>query len=85
MIDLDTWLDAVNPAEGANWELTVASGLTDGGLITGTGYYNDGPGGLSDGYRAFILDASGIPEPCNVFLLGLAGLLLRRRAAHWAA
>ncbi|HEX5447404.1 MAG TPA: hypothetical protein VFW87_26555, partial [Pirellulales bacterium] len=60
MIDLDAWLDAVNPTEGAKWTLSSVGGLTDTGLITGTGTYDDGPDGLSDGQRAFRLDASGL-------------------------
>jgi probable HAF family extracellular repeat protein len=83
MVDLDTWLDATNPAEGAKWTLGEVRGLTDSGLITGIGTYNDGPGGLSDGQRAFLLDASSLlPEPSGLSLLGLcAGLLLHRRVA----
>jgi probable HAF family extracellular repeat protein len=88
MIDLDAWLDANYPAEGANWTLEDASGLTDTGLITGSGQYNDGPGGLTDGLRAYILDASilvpertMVPEPTTLSLLALSGLILlcRRR------
>ena len=30
------------------------------GLITGGGHYDDGPGGLTDGYRAYLLDASSL-------------------------
>ena len=30
-IDLDAWLDANNPAEGAHWDLTSAAGVTDTG------------------------------------------------------
>jgi probable HAF family extracellular repeat protein len=64
MIDLDAWLDANNPAEGAKWTLESASGLNDAGLITGTGFYNDGyEVGLSDGVRAFVLDASSLLVP----------------------
>ena len=73
MIDLDAWLDANNPAEGAKWSLESASDLNDIGLITGLGYYDDGPGGLSDGVRAYVLDASSlVPEPSAVALLALA-------------
>jgi probable HAF family extracellular repeat protein len=83
MIDLDAWLDANNPAEGAKWTLNYAFGLTDNGLITGDGYYDDGPGGLSDGTRPFLLDASSllvVPEPSNLALLVLTiPALLRRR------
>ena len=84
MIDLDAWLDATNPTEGAKWSLTHVYDLNDSGLITGHGTYNDGPGGLSDGDRAFILNASAltvIPEPNSIILLIIAiwsvGLLRR--------
>jgi probable HAF family extracellular repeat protein len=90
-IDLDVWLDASNPVEGAKWTLRGHSnagpggmGLSDSGWLTGTGYYDDGPGGLSDGDRAFLMDISsltGVPEPSTVGLLTLAiPALLRRRA-----
>lgn len=85
MIDLDAWLKANNPTEGAKWTLTVAHGLTDSGLITGYGDYNDGPGGLSDGTRVFILDASAlVPEPGALSLLTAGSLLLlpRQRPAR---
>ena len=72
MIDLDAWFDAVNPTLGAQWELNQAHGISDAGLITGSGYYDDGPGGLSDGSRAFVLDASSlVPEPAGLVLLAL--------------
>jgi probable HAF family extracellular repeat protein len=67
MIDLDAWLDANNPVEGAKWTLSRGLGINDNGLITGDGHYDDGPGGLSDGYRAFLLDAS------SLLLLDLPG------------
>jgi probable HAF family extracellular repeat protein len=60
MIDLDAWLDANNPGEGVKWTLESANGLNDNGLITGSGIYDDGPGGLNDGARAFVLDASSL-------------------------
>jgi probable HAF family extracellular repeat protein len=83
MIDLDAWLDASDPIEGAKWTLTEAAGISDTGLITGTGYYDDGPGGLSDGDRAFLLDASGlVPEPGSLALLGLSSVMLLRRRAR---
>jgi probable HAF family extracellular repeat protein len=77
MIDLDSWLNSNNPTEGAKWTLREASGLTDTGLITGTGIYDDGSSG---GYRAFLLDASAlVPEPGGLSLLAIAGLALLRR------
>lgn len=62
-IDLDAWLDINNPVEGAKWTLSYGSGINDNGLITGQGRFNDGPGGLSDGYRAFLLDARSLLLP----------------------
>jgi probable HAF family extracellular repeat protein len=59
-VDLDAWLDAINPTLGAYWGLTEARAINNDGLITGTGYYDDGPGGLTDGSRAFVLDASNL-------------------------
>jgi hypothetical protein len=60
---LNAWLDVNNPVEGAKWTLDFGSGINDNGLITGTGNYDDGPGGLSDGFRAFLLDASSLLPP----------------------
>jgi probable HAF family extracellular repeat protein len=74
IVDLDAWLDANNPAFGAFWTLTAAYDINNNGLITGYGLYNDGPGRLSDGERAYILDASslvGVPEPASLALLAL--------------
>ena len=59
-VDLDAWLDAINPTLGAHWKLKEARGINIEGLITGQGIYDDGPGELSDGYRAFVLDASSL-------------------------
>jgi probable HAF family extracellular repeat protein len=82
-VNLDTWLDDTNPTQGAYWSLSRATDINDFGLITGYGNYDDGPGGLSDGQRAFVLDASGfvVPEPGAAGLVGIAGatMLLRRR------
>ena len=72
--DLDAWLDQTSPADGAKWTLLAADGMNASGQVIGTGMYNDGPGGLTDGQRAFVLDGSSfIPEPgsASVLLLGL--------------
>jgi probable HAF family extracellular repeat protein len=76
MIDLNTWLAAHNPAEAAKWTLYGANGISDNGLITGSGLYDDGPGGLSDGYCAFVLDAHTlVPEPSSFMLIAF-GLII---------
>ena len=59
-VDLDAWLNAINPALGVYWRLNEARGINNNGLITGIGIYDDGPGGMSDGHRAFVLDASSL-------------------------
>jgi hypothetical protein len=80
-INLDAWLDAADPGAGAIWTLEEATDITDAGIITGYGVYNDGPGGLPDGQRAFLLDASSIiPEPTSACALTCAALLLSRSA-----
>jgi probable HAF family extracellular repeat protein len=68
MIDLVAWLDANDPADGAKWTLTGASGLSDTGLITGSGEYNDGVATIT---RAFLLDARAlvVPEPGGLTML----------------
>ncbi len=74
-VDLDDWLDAVNPTQGVLWNLWEgrAYDINNAGLIAGYGRYNDGPGGLSDGVRAYILDVSSlVPEPGTLALAGLA-------------
>jgi len=78
MIDLDAWLDANNPTDGSKWTLFEAHGLTDSGLVTGYGFYSDGPGGLSDGDRAFLLDASAlvVPEPAGILVMGIGATLI---------
>lgn len=75
MINLDAWLDEVNPVEGAKWTLEVAYDINDSGLIIGQGWYDDGSGSK---YRAFVLE---IPEPASLSLVlaGAMGLLRRRR------
>ena len=68
-----------------NGTMTFAYGINDSGLITGEGWYNDGPGGLSDGNRTYILDASGlvsVPEPPSCMLLVIAACGLCPRGAR---
>ena len=82
VIDLDAWLDDVNSASGIHWTLLSANGINDAGMIVGWGDYDDGPGGLSNGTRAFLLGASSIvvPEPGALPVLALAlGVLVHRR------
>jgi probable HAF family extracellular repeat protein len=78
LVDLDAWLDQVNPAAGAFWTLNSASAINAAGFVAGTGIYNDGPGGLTDGTRAFVLDASSVPEPTTALLVPLAILVMHR-------
>jgi hypothetical protein len=82
MHDLDVWLDALNPIEGAKWQLSSATGINDQGLIVGEGTYNDGPGGLADGNRGFVLDASALilPEPASLGAMLIMTALLPRRS-----
>jgi probable HAF family extracellular repeat protein len=85
MIDLDAWLHANNPTQGSKWTLLEADGLSDTGLITGFGFYNDG-GTVHQ--HAFILDASAllVPEPASIVLMGIwvVGVLWWRRS-RWCA
>lgn len=83
-VDLNAWLDAANPELGGYWYLESARGINDAGWIVGTGEYNDGPGGLSDGTRAFLLDGSSlVPELSGsvVITLSVPAMLSRRRRA----
>jgi len=89
MTNLDAWLDATDPTEGAKWTLINAYGLSDNGLVTGYGNYNGGTGDPNNGNKAFLLDASAllVPEPASVVLLaiGVAWLVwLRRRIGDWS-
>ncbi len=58
-------------------------------MITGKGIYDDGPGGLSDGYRAFVLDASSLTAvpplvPGDVNLDGVVDIFdVNLVSAHW--
>jgi probable HAF family extracellular repeat protein len=72
IIDLDAWLDQVNPAAGANWTLQTATRITNNGLIIGRGRYQ----GTS---MEYILDAGGfLPEPTLCPFLGVILFLSRR-------
>ena len=81
LVDLDLWLDQINPAEGAKWTLRSANAINESGLVVGSGVYYDGDGGLTDGYVAFMLDATSIvPEPTGtVFAILLGGWAMTRR------
>ncbi len=81
LIDLDEWLDAVDPAVGAHWTLTDAHDINNSGLIVGVGKYSFQPNGALTFERAFLLDASSIvPEPSVVAgAPALAWVLVRRR------
>jgi probable HAF family extracellular repeat protein len=81
-LDLDAWLDAVNPAQGALWTLNSAFGMNASGMITGYGSYNDG---ATNGFRGFLLDGSTLlPEPGDLMLVIAPWLLARRkRVANW--
>jgi probable HAF family extracellular repeat protein len=79
-VNLDAWLDANSPAQGAFWTLTQAQDINNNGQVTGWGDYDDGPGGLTDGTRAFLLDASSlVPERAGLALPAIGGLTLFRR------
>lgn len=81
MIDLDAWLDQINPQVGQSWTLNSASAINNLGMIVGSGTYNDGAGGLSDGTRGFVLDGSSllVPEPASLALLLVPAVLGARR------
>ena len=83
-IDLNAYLDTVDPADGADWILEQANAINDNGQIVGFGLYSP-TGDPADGtQQAFILDASGltsVPEPTTLAVaasLGGAALLARR-------
>jgi probable HAF family extracellular repeat protein len=81
--DLDAWLDQTNPQAGQFWTLNTANAINNLGIIVGTGTYNDGAGGLSDGTRGFVLDGSSllVPEPASLAVLLVPGVLAMRRGA----
>jgi hypothetical protein len=86
-VDLDAWLDSVDPVAGAKWTLTHAVSISDDGIIVGEGQYIGGPGTLADGNSVFLLDASSlvtepvsspVPEPASLAFPLLAAASLRR-------
>ena len=74
-VNLDEWLDATNPTQGAYWSLRDggASDISNNGLVTGWGFYYP-----ANQYRAYLLDASSlvVPEPATLALLALGLPLL---------
>lgn len=81
VIDLEAWLDAENPAQGALWDLSnpYMTSISENGLITGDGVYL-GPGPDNGHSVGFVMDASSlVPEPSGLAILSGAVLLLRRR------
>jgi probable HAF family extracellular repeat protein len=76
LINLNEWLQRVNPDAASRWELLDAADVNNSNLILGYGILDhDGIG------RSFVLDATGIavPEPASWILAGIAGLLLAAR------
>jgi probable HAF family extracellular repeat protein len=88
MVDLNSWLAQVDPTEAADWTLLKATAISNSGWITGIGTYDDGPDGLSDGKRAFLLNLSSarvVPEPIAPSVLSiLTTLLIGRRSRRSA-
>ena len=82
--DLDAWLDQVTPLSGQFWTLNSASAINNLGIIVGSGTYNDGAGGLSDGTRGFVLDGSSllVPEPTSLAVVLVPAVLATRRRAN---
>jgi len=78
LVDLDAWLDATNPAAGAQWTVLQATDISNSGIITGLGLFNDGSGARQ---RAFVLHGpTYVPEPgAAVVFAPLAVWALRRR------
>ena len=75
MIDLNAWLKANNPIDGARWWLLNVRGISDNGLVIGNGYYDADNNGFPDYVSPFLLDISSIvPEPSSIALL-IVGIL----------
>ncbi|MBC8105495.1 MAG: hypothetical protein H7Z14_02805, partial [Anaerolineae bacterium] len=85
IVNLDSWLDSAFPTMGAKWELWTAADINNAGLVVGRGFYNDGPAGLPDGVRGFVLNASAlnspVPAPSAIAMIAgtISATLWRRR------
>ena len=83
LFNLDAWLNQVDPALGAQWVLEEATGISDNGLVTGSGVFDSTPtGGPAGVPRGFVLDVSSlVPEPASsaIVLLAVGPVLLRGR------
>jgi probable HAF family extracellular repeat protein len=71
LVNLNDWLQRINPDAASHWSLWYAVDINNSNLILGSGRYD----GAS---RAFVLDATDIvaPEPASWILAGIAGLLI---------
>ena len=79
VVDLDAWLNQVNPIQGAKWVLANAVSINNAGMVAGYGTYISEPG-ATDVSRGFVLDASSlIPEPSSLMLALLPILASARR------
>lgn len=73
-LNLDQWLDAVDPALGAQWVLREATSISDTWLVTGYGEFDSVE-------RGFVLDVSSlVPEPTGFAAVGIAGFVTLRRS-----
>lgn len=70
-VNLDAWLDEVNPAAGAEWQLLDAFDISDNSVVLGEGIHALVGGGTR--VEPFLLDVSAlVPEPSAV-VIALAG------------
>ena len=76
LVNLDQWLNQVDPTRGAQWTLTEAFGISDNWLVTGVGRL-----GTSSAFdRGFVLDVSSlVPEPGAALAMLATPLVLLRR------
>jgi probable HAF family extracellular repeat protein len=79
IVNLDAWLDLMNPIEGAKWTLYIACSINNSGMVAGIGNYRSSPGAL-DYSRGFLLNASSlIPEPSSLALVLIPTFASARR------